>query len=272
MEATLPEGPEVKKIAEGLARAISGKTLTNIEIISGRYTKKVPSNWGILKGQLPLRIIGAGAHGKFCYWLCDNEIFLYSTLGMTGSWNNDKKSHPRVKFIFSDTTAVYWNDQRNFGTIKIVTGKQNLINKLESLGPDMLAEDISDQKFISILRTKQKWGITKALMDQSVIAGVGNYIKSDSLWLAKINPHRTIEDISDGELAILNRSIKTIIRESYNSGGATIRSYAGFNNEKGEYDQRFLVYSQKTDPDGQTIVKEETADKRSTYWVPGVQK
>ena len=79
----------------------------------------------------------------------------------------------------------------------------------------MLSEDVTDQKFIERLRKKPTWGITKVLMDQSIIAGVGNYIKADSLWLAKISPHKTVADLTDGELAILNRSIKKVIRESY---------------------------------------------------------
>ena len=267
----MPEGPEVKKIAEGLARAISGKILSRVTLLSGRYTKKQPSEWDTSQNNLPLRIIGAGAHGKFCYWLCSEEVFIYSTLGMTGSWNNFAKDHARIKFDFADGTSVYFNDQRNFGTIKVVTGRQNLINKLQSLGPDMLAEDVSDQKFISRMRTKEKWGVTKALMDQTVVAGIGNYIKSDSLWLAKINPHRTVNDISDGELAILNRSIKKVIRESYSSG-TTVSSYEGFSGDQNTDEQRFLVYSQKIDPDGLSVKKEETADKRSTFWVPEVQK
>lgn len=267
----MPEGPEVKRIGEGLARAISGKTVVEANILSGRYKKKLPSGWDHLNN-LPLRVVGAGVHGKFLYWLCDNETFFYSTLGMTGSWNNKAKKNARLEFKFSDGSAVYYNDTRNFGTFKVVKGKQNLIDKLKSLGPDMLAEDVSDETFISRLRKKSSWGITKVLMDQSVVCGVGNYLKSDSLWLAKINPHKTVSDLTDGELSILNRSIKKIIRESYNSGGATIRSYAGFDEEEGQYGRRFLVYGQDQDPDGNDVIREETADKRNTHWVPEVQK
>ena len=268
----MPEGPEVKRIGEGLARAISGKTITKVEILSGRYSKKAPTGWKDLQSALPLKVVGAGVHGKFCYWLCDNEIFIYSTLGMSGSWNRKAKKHARLKFSFSDNTEVHYNDPRNFGTIKVVLGKHTLIKKLKSLGPDMLAEDVTDQKFIERLRKKPTWGITKALMDQSVVAGVGNYIKADSLWLAKISPHKTVADLSDGDLAVLNRSIKKVIRESYESGGATIKSYSGFDEEDGEYGRRFLVYGQESDPDGNEVIREETDDKRTTHWCPEVQK
>jgi formamidopyrimidine-DNA glycosylase len=268
----MPEGPEVKRIGMGLAKAVSGKTLIEANLVSGRYTKKSPSGWQQLIDSFPLRVIGAGVHGKFIYWLCDNETFIYSTLGMTGAWQSKRKKHTRVEFKFTDGSNVYYNDQRNFGTLKIVKGKQNLIDKLTSMGPDMLAEDVSDEKFITCLRKKPNWGITKALMDQSIVCGVGNYIKSDSLWHAKINPHNLVSDLSDGQLAVLNRSIKEIIRESFDSGGATIRTYSGFDDEDGNYGRRFLVYQQDTDPEGNDVIREETADGRTTHWVKEVQK
>ena len=255
-----------------MARAITGKTIVSTEIISGRYIKKIPTGWNDLKSLFPLKVVGAGVHGKFCYWLCDKETFIYSTLGMSGSWSKKSRKQARIKFVFSDNSEVYFNDQRNFGTIKVVRGKHVIIKKLQSLGPDMLAEDVTDQKFIECIRKKPTWGITKVLMDQRIIAGVGNYIKSDSLWLAKINPHKTVADLSDGELAILNRSIKKVIRESYESGGSTMKSYSGFDDEDGEYGRRFLVYSQEFDLEGNEVIREETADKRTTHWCPEVQK
>ena len=123
----MPEGPEVKRIGMQLARAISNKTLVEAKLVSGRYTKKEPSGWTDLQTRFPLRIIGAGVHGKFIYWLCDNEVFIYSTLGMTGAWQSTQKKHTRLSFKFSDGSSVFYNDQRNFGTIKVVFGKQNLI-------------------------------------------------------------------------------------------------------------------------------------------------
>jgi endonuclease-8 len=135
-----------------------------------------------------------------------------------------------------------------------------MIDKLKSLGPDMLVEDISDQKFIEIFRKRPTWDITKALMDQSIIAGVGNYIKADSLWMAQISPHRTIADLSDGELAQLNRSIKQVMKESYSNGNDN------------NYPNKFFIYGKTVDVDGNKVIKESTGDKRTTYWAPNVQK
>ena len=105
-------------------------------------------------------------------------------------------------------------------------------------------------------------------MDQSVISGVGNYIKSDSLWLAKISPHRKVSSLADDELTRLNRAIRSIMVTSFESGGATIKTYKNFNGENGEYGSRFLAYNRAIDEDGNEIVKEKTKDGRTTHWSP----
>ena len=210
-------------------------------------------------------------HGKFIYWILEKQFSIWNTLGMTGSWSFEKGKHSRLK-IEVDGVSVYFNDQRNFGTVKIVRGKEFLIDKLKSLGPDMLYEDVEDEVFIQRLRKKNHFNICKALMDQSVIAGVGNYIKADSLWLARLNPHLCVSEINDERLARLNESIKSVIRESFKSGGATIKSYKSLKGEIGEYSSRFLVYNRKIDPDGNEVVKDLTPDGRRTYWVPTAQR
>ncbi len=266
----MPEGPECRRYAEDLAKRVSGKVLLGIELVSGRYLKKPPTGLESFTSGLPVGIVGAGVHGKFIYWILKNDFFIWSTLGMTGQWSSESSKHTRVRFILDDG-PVYYNDQRNFGTLKFVRGKFQMMEKLKSFGPDMLAGDVSDDTFIQQLRMNPKWEITKALMEQSVIAGVGNYIKSDSLWLAGLSPKRSVEDISDLELSALNRSVKHVMKESYQAGGALIDTYKGFNGKNDDYGHKFLVYNQDTDPDGNEVIREMTADKRTTHWVPGVQ-
>ena len=136
----------------------------------------------------------------------------------------------------------------------------------------MLADDVEDSIFIERVRKKNKHNLCKALMDQSVVAGIGNYVKADSLWLAKISPHRNVEDCSDKELKNLNNSIKKVLRESFKTGGATIRSYKNLDGETGQYSSKFLVYNRKMDPEGNGVVKEMTPDGRNTHWSPKIQK
>ena len=268
----MPEGPEVRKYGKDLAEAVSQKVLKEINVLSGRYTRKPLAEASEFIANLPAKVTGVGVHGKFLYWILNNDFYVWNTLGMTGHWSPDKRKHSRVEFCFDDDTKVYFNDQRNFGTIKLVRGRHYLLEKLKTLGPDMLAENISDDMFFQSLRKKAKWPITKAIMNQKVIAGVGNYVKADSLWLAKISPHRTVESLADKDLSALNTAIKKILRESFESGGATIRTYENFDGTLGQYTKRFLVYNQKKDPEGNEVIKEKTPDGRTTHWVPEVQK
>ena len=105
-------------------------------------------------------------------------------------------------------------------------------------------------------------------MDQSVVCGVGNYVKADSLWLSKINPFCRVADLKDSELIDLGESIKKVLKESYKSGGATIRTYQNFDGEKGDYASNFLVYNRKVDLEGNEVVRNQTPDGRNTHWSP----
>ncbi len=253
-----------------MAKYVSSKELYEVEILSGRYLKKPIDGIDYITDSLPLKIVGAGCHGKFLYWILDNDISIWNTLGLTGEWSKERKKNSRVRFLL-ENDEVYYNDTRNFGTIKIVKGRQALIQKLQSLGPDLLAEECSSEKFIERMRLRNSKTIVEALMDQKIVAGVGNYIKADSLWLAKISPHRKVSELSDNDLSKLNDCIRKIMTTSFELGGATIYTYKNFDGSIGEYGSKFLVYNKKVDPEGNLIIKETTRDKRTTHWSPDVQ-
>lgn len=265
----MPEGAECKLAAEALANVLSGRTIERVDILSGRYSKKPFDGHTDLVAELPKRVVGAGCHGKFIYILLDGgDSSLWSTLGMTGHWSRSASNHARVRLSLDDGSDVYYNDTRNFGTLKWSRGRRMLAQKLKSLGPDMLAEDVRHEKFQEALLRKPKWTLAQALMDQGIIAGVGNYVKADSLWLARLSPHRKVDSLSSEEFETLNDSIKRVLRTSYESHGATIKSYKGFDDESGGYGERLLCYGRDRDEDGEEIVREETLDGRTTWWVP----
>ena len=262
----MPEGPQCRQYADLLAKRVSGRSLVDIRVLGGRYQDKPPSGLPSFKTQLPVEIVGAGVHGKFLYWILKDEFSLWNTLGMTGNWSSNITKYSRAEFILSDG-SIFFNDMRNFGTLKFVRGKFQLLEKLKSLGPDMLATDIDNKLFIRRMRFCDNLQITEALLNQSVIAGVGNYIKSDSLWLSRINPHRHVKDIQDIELEDLNRAIKQVMREGYDH----VKTIS-LETERHEYNVKYLVYNQKSDPDGNEVVRELTSDQRTTHWCPIVQK
>lgn len=267
----MPEGPEVKRVGVQLAERLSGRTLKGIELLSGRYTKKDPSGYPEFLQTLPKKIVGAGVHGKFIYILCDDAFSIWNTLGMTGTWSLEQKKHSRVKFILDDG-VLYYTDMRNFGTLKFARGKEALLKKLKSLGPDLLAEDVSDDVFKSRLRKRPEKTLAEVLMDQRIVAGIGNYVKAEALWFSKLSPHRTVSSLSDEEISRLNSCVKKVLRDSYESGGATIKTYESLYGGPGDFSSRLCVYGRDLDAQGHPVLREKTKDGRTTWWVPEIQK
>ncbi len=268
----MPEGPEVKRNASKLAEAISGKVLKNVNVISGRYTRNELVGLTSFTEQLPDKIIGVGVHGKFIYVICNSGYNLWSTLGMTGVWSKNKNIHTRLEFAFEDGTHVFFNDIRNFGTLKFVYGKSALIKKLTSLGPDLLSDDTTYDDFRKSIIRKNKWNICKALMDQKVVAGIGNYVKAECLWLSKINPSLNVEDLTEEQLHDTYLNAKQIMQISYDTGGATFKTHKSFDGTPGRFQDRFMCYGRDKDIDGNTVVKTKTPDGRNTHWAPERQK
>ena len=267
----MPEGPEVRRFGLDLAKSVSNRKLLSVKIMSGRYVKNLPEGFEEFCDACPLTILAVGVHGKFLYWLLEDERSVWNTLGMSGQWSMSPTKHARAEFRL-DEFSIYYNDTRNFGTLKFVQGKVPLIEKLESMGPDLLSEPCDDEVFKQRIRTKITKTVAQAIMDQGVVAGVGNYIKSDSLWLAGISPHRKVSTLTDIDLVRLNQAIRTIMVSSFESGGATIRSYRNLNGNSGEYGSKFLAYNRKVDEDGNEIIKEKTKDGRTTHWSPVRQR
>lgn len=269
----MPEGPEVRKITDQLDQEVSGKTLTDIIILSGRYENKEPAGSKVFAAALPLEIAEVNCKGKFIYFkVKDSEWSIWSTLGMTGSWTKEPGKHVRIMFAFEDGSKVYYNDMRNFGTLHFVATKAELDKKLKSLGPDMLQEDLSSQEFRAILKKHGTKTLPQVLMNQKIISGVGNYLKAESLYLAKISPHRKCASLTPEEADTLNDIIKRTIRDSYEHGGSTFKTYIDLNGDTGNFSSRFTVYKRGADPLGNEVVSENTKDKRTTWWVPSVQK
>ena len=265
----MPEGPEVKIIGEGLSQNITSRKVINVTPVSGRYTKKsIPG----IEHFSSSRVLGVGVKGKFIFWIFDNNAFLFNTLGMTGKWSKVETSHSRVRFDFEKDSPVFFDDVRNFGTLKFVVGKDALIKKLDTLGPDMLSENVTDEKFCNALDRKPHWTIAKAIMNQSVVCGVGNYVKAEALYRAELSPHRLVGSLSMSEMQALNNSIKSVLKQAYNGKGATLQNYQNIDGKDGNASLAFLVYRRKKDPHNNEVIKEETGDGRTTHWVPKIQK
>tara|TARA_Y100000034_G_scaffold122952_1_gene169085 strand:+ start:857 stop:1612 length:756 start_codon:yes stop_codon:yes gene_type:complete len=249
----LPEGAEVKRIGENLSKMVGLRKIIAVVPLSGRYAKKpIVGAEAALNGN----VIGVGVKGKMIFWIMDNDRFLINTLGMTGSWSGTYSTHARVRFDFDQGPPVFFVDTRGFGTLKFIYGQNVFKHKLDSLGPDMLTNPPTYEEFEVRLDTKPYWPICKALLDQGVISGVGNYVKAESLYRARIYPKAPVSSLSSAELRKLHAEIKMVLQEAYTKG--TDRNF-------------FQAYGKKTDILGNPVVKEDCGDGRTTHWVPALQ-
>jgi len=264
----MPEGPEVKKNSNSLARSISGKKIIEASVISGRYTKNELPGLEAFRKELPTKTIGVGCHGKFMFVIFNNDYNLWCTFGMSGRWSENPTKHARFKMSFEEGPEVFFNDIRNFGTLKLVKGRKALVSKLSSLGLDLLSDDVDPKQFLDRVRSKDGHNICKAVMNQSILAGVGNYIKAEALWMAKMDPRRTVSEFEDFELLNLKECIEQVMRSSFEHGGATFLTHRDFSGYRVGYSERFVCYNRKSDAEGNTVERIKTPDGRTTHWAP----
>lgn len=271
----MPELPEVTRIAVGLNTRLQNSKILDVKIHSGRYSRHGwPEGLKDFVSDLPVVVTEVTSKGKFILIKTENDSrtwWIWNTLGMSGSWKVEKSKHSHVEFI-SDKGSTYFEDMRNFGTLKFTNSKEETEKKLKTIGPDHLHEEITDKRFQEILSCKGTYTLAKALMDQKLIGGIGNYIKAEALYRAKLSPNRKIESLTGEDFKRLNSAIKEVVVASYQNGGATIKTYSGINNEKGKYPFSFLVYGKKICPLGFEVKRETTEDGRTTHWVEEVQK
>lgn len=278
----MPEGPEVKNLVSWLNKDLKNKELINIKILSGRYKRHGdPKNLSIIN--YPIKVEKVACHGKFIYWTFKkSEIVFFITLGMSGwfVYNNDKYNN--IEFKFSDF-KIYFNDFRNFGTL-IICNKQQLEKKLNQLGPDILDEKNNYQLFINRLNRKRNdTTIGGAIMDQKVSAGVGNYIRSEALYIAKLPPFKEISKISEDKLRELWDILRQVGWFYYNEKkGKKLKiinnKYKIINlykkNGPSKYKPGkgyFLVYRQNTDPYGKEVLTDKI-NGRTVHYVKEIQK
>ena len=255
----MPEGPQCQLCAAKLDCQYGSKTLCSVSIHSGRYKTHGPFlGWEEMNQACPVRLLKVGCRGKLIILFFENGFCLKCTLGLTGSWKTRKSKHSGVSLHFEDSTA-WFTDQMHFGTLQWVDLK-TAVCKLRELGPDVCEQDITITHFNSILARSSKLQICKVLMDQKKISGIGNYLKAEILYAAKIAPGSLCGSIPKEKVAELleqiNRLPKLDYEELITSGGKR---------------RSLSVYGKKKDPNGVVVDRTKTGDGRTSYWVPQAQ-
>lgn len=285
----MPEGVEVKLSAETIKPMIQDHVLIFAKATSNsRYGTKDPEGLNEfvkameseeLFKQGGMKVLDIKTHGKFMYWKFSDDWYMFCTFGMTGQWAPQRGKHPC--FVFTHTPAQWtssssemvFNDPRHFGTIKFTNNKQELLDKLNELGWDPLQHKLSDWfPYLISKLSKTNKPIAQIMMEQNIFSGVGNYIRAEALYAAKISPWKPSNLLTKDEVLALCNACVEVMEESYKHQGATIQTYKTVYGEEGRYSSCFKVYGKKTDPLGNKIIKEEMDGGRTIHWCPTIQK
>jgi formamidopyrimidine-DNA glycosylase len=180
----------------------------------------------------------------------------------------------RVIFTFDDGSKLFFNDQRKFGWVRLLpTPEVEQLDFFQKAGPEPLAADFTAEDFAARLLRRKASGIKAVLLDQTVVAGIGNIYADESLWGAKIHPEIKVQNISSTKVASLYKSLRAVLQLSIEKGGSTDRNYVNHEGKRGSYLIFANVFRREGQPCprcGTTIIKLKVAG-RGTHICPHCQ-
>lgn len=272
----MPELPEVETIVRGLQKIVVGKKIRNVKVIFPGIVKQDAKNF--IRNVGRSKIVTVRRQGKYILIDLSNGNTILAHLGMTGNFLLVKSSSPRNKHnhliirFYETRKELRYNDQRKFGKIKsFSTSKEKNISDLKKLGPESL--NISAPDFINLFQ-KRKGRIKSALLNQQILAGLGNIYADESLFEARIHPAQKIDKLSPQELKRLLQAIQKILKKAIRAGGSSIENYYNVNGEIGSFQLQHKVYGREGLPCKRcgTKIKRIKINQRSSYFCPKCQK
>lgn len=247
----MPELPEVEQVKNSLRPYIKNKIIKNIEINVSRLIK-YPDSHTFETRIVNRRINDIIRRGKYLIILLDGDLRLVIHLRMTGSLIFKKDStyppdKPRVIFYLTDGSILYYCDTRTLGTIHLLTPEENPISGLNKLGPEPISPSFSLKYFTHACQS-QKRTLKAMLLDQSVIAGLGNIYVDEALAASHLHPAMLANALNNKQISTLHKAIKDIIKQAIANRGTTFRDYKDADGAKGSNQEHLLVYGRKGKP------------------------
>ncbi len=288
----MPELPEVETVKRGLDQLIIGKVVASVTF---DWPKGFPNaTTDVDSFLINASVLRLRRRGKALIIDLHTNYSLVIHLKMTGQlvFRGENAvfgaGHPndsligelpdkstRVTFIFKDDSKLYFNDQRKFGWVRLMpTIEVENLDFFKKLGPEPLAADFTNTKFMQRLQRRYNSGIKAVLLDQTVVAGVGNIYADESLWAAKIHPETLVKNIPKKSLKLLFTELQRILHLAIEKGGSTDRNYVNAKGNKGTYLNFAKVFRREGESCERcdlVIIKTRVAG-RGTHTCPNCQK
>jgi len=272
----MPELPEVETVRRDLAQTVVGRTIARLDALHPGSIRS-PSLRRFTSGVTGRTIVEAGRRGKHLILHLDSGDCLVVHLRMTGVLQHQGKNDSlpgmaRIIFSFSDGTRLAFSDQRKFGHLSLARDPMTLPG-ISELGPEPLSDSFTAALLGDRLAGKNG-PIKTVLLDQRVIAGLGNIYVLEALHRAGISPLRRAGALSAAEVARLHRAIVAVLRAAIAARGSSVNTYRDGRGKRGWFQVHHRVYDREGRTCrrcGGTIVKQQFRG-RGTYWCPGCQK
>ena len=266
----MTEGPEATHLANYISKRFLKKKLRSIKILAGRYkTHGPPHGFKDFLKALPARLVEVFKKGKVLFLIYDNGWTLIVKMGMVGWFYTEDnlplyKNEAHVRFEFEASPDLIFADFRNFGTLYFTNSLEEVLQEVEQIAPDILDTTFAEiEKRIPNQKGSDR--IEEVLMDQTgLFSGIGNIIKSEVLYTARISPKRHLSQLTNANLRTIFMAAKAYARRVVGIlDSAKVHS--------NEYEALQKVYQRTEDPQGRRITSYKSASGRTTFYVPEIQ-
>ena len=276
----MPELPEVETVMQAISKAIGFSNIINVIINNNRFREKIPDDFA--EKVCGSKIISYKRIAKYIVIGLDNGISVIWHLGMSGkikiceSARENQEKHDHV-IIQTNKLYLIFNDTRRFGLLTYCkSDKLHEHHLLKGIGKDPFAQDLCAEYLFEKLQ-KKKIAIKPALLDQSIINGIGNIYASEILYLAKISPLRQADKISIEECQVLIEKTREVLKQAINAGGSTIHDYKKPDGSLGYFQNMHCVYNKTGQKCPNCTCQGKGIEKiiqagRSTFYCANIQK
>jgi len=275
----VPELPEVEIVRRGLERHVVGRTIDSVQMLHPRALRRHvagPDDFAAaVRGR---EITGALRRGKYL-WLPVGDDALLAHLGMSGQLlvgdpARPLSPHVRVRLTFADSGPdLRFSDQRTFGHLSLAVGGASLPAAIAHIAPDPL-EPVFDLAAVTARIRGRRTGIKRALLDQSLVSGIGNIYADEALWRARLHWARESQTLRPIQVTKLFAAVQEVFAESLSAGGTTFDSlYVNVNGQSGYFERSLNVYGRAGQPCRRcgTAVRRDPFMNRSAFSCPKCQ-